>query len=148
MNSVSAIRTLALQGSTIIDVSICMQVIRQDHVWLLGDDDSTIAAVAADLKALADVIAAGYRDDLEIRTEATRLVRILERRANRDFGSGLLDIEPCEFMPLLYADEYDSLGDMDPIPMGTYAVVPTSVETGTSATGGSFVAIRSNAKAA
>jgi len=148
MTSVSAIRTLALQGSTIVDVSLCLQVIQQDHVWLLGDDASAIAAAAADLKALADVIDAGLRDDVMIRTEATRLVRILERRADRDFGCGLLDVDPGEIMPLLYPDVYDSIGDMQPIPMGTYTIVPSAIETATSPNGASYISVRADVKAA
>jgi hypothetical protein len=142
MTTVSAIRTLALQGSTIVDVSLSMQVVQQDHVWLLGDDASTIAAVAAELKILAGVIDAGYRDDLEIRTEATRLVRILERRAARDLDAGLLDVDPAQVMALLHPDAYDDLGDMEPIPIDTYVVTPQEIEKGVSSTGAAFVRVQ------
>lgn len=139
MTIVADIRTAALKGITIHDVSLCVQVIQQDQVWLLGDDLGTVSAIAEDLRVLADVIVGGIRDDLEIRTEATRLVRILERRAARDLDAGLLDVDPAQVMALLHPDAYDDLGDMEPIPMGTYVVTPQDVEEGVSSTGASFV---------
>lgn len=142
MTIVADIRTAALKGITIHDVSLCVQVIQQDHVWLLGDDLGAISAIAEDLRVLADVIVAGIRDDLEIRTEATRLVRILERRAARDLDAGLLDVDPAQVMALLHPDVYDDLGDMEPIPMGTCVITPQDVEKGVSSTGSAFVRIQ------
>lgn len=148
MTNVSTIRTLALKSATIIDVSLCVQAIRRDDVWMLGDDASAIAAIAADLKILADVMSADLRDDLSIRIEATRLVRILERRADRDFELELLDLDPCDMMMLLYPDAYDALDDMQPIPMGTYTIVPTQIDLRTSATGVPVAVMRTDMQAA
>lgn len=117
MSSATPIRTSALKADTIIDVSTSVEVVQRFHTWLLGDDASSIAAIAADLKTLAGIIEAGLRDDLAIRTEATRLIRILERRAHRDFEGGLLDVDPSEIMALLYPDQYDELDAMTPIAM-------------------------------
>jgi hypothetical protein len=129
MSSATPIRTVAFKADTIIDASMNVEVVQRFHTWLLGDDASSIAAVAADLKALADIIKAGLRDDLEIRTEATRLIRILERRAHRDFEGGLLDVDPSEIMALLYPDQYDELDEMTPIAMSGPCLAVRIVQT-------------------
>ena len=129
MSSATPIRTVAFKADTIIDASMNVEVVQRFHTWLLGDDASSIAAVAADLKALADIIKAGLRDVLEIRTEATRLIRILERRAHRDFEGGLLDVDPSEIMALLYPDQYDELDEMTPIAMSGPCLAVRIVQT-------------------
>jgi hypothetical protein len=129
MSSATPIRTNAFKADTIIDASTSVEVVQRFHTWLLGDDASSIAAIAADLKTLADIIKAGLRDDLGIRTEATRLIRILERRAHRDFEGGLLDADPSEIMALLYPDQYDELDEMTPIAMSGPCLAVRIVQT-------------------
>lgn len=129
MSSATPIRTVAFNADTIIDASMSVEVVQRFHTWLLGDDASSIAAIAADLKVLAGIIKDGLRDDLAIRTEATRLIRILERRAHRDFEGGLLDVDPSEVMALLYPDQYDVLDALTPIAMSGPCLAARIVQT-------------------
>ena len=118
MIQIASIRTQALSAGTIIDVSTCVDLVRRDHVWLLGDDASAVAAAATDLAALARIMDEGVRDDLGIRTEATRLVRILERRAARDVHAGLLSVDPDDFAALLEPDVHDARDPMEHVTVG------------------------------
>lgn len=98
------IRSTALEPQTIVDFSDGLRVALTKHQWLLGDDRSSILALAAEIKVLADIVGAGVRTDVEIRTEATRMMRIIQRRVNRDHAGGLLDIDPTDVIALFDPD--------------------------------------------
>lgn len=98
------IRSTAFEPQTIVDFSDGLRVALTKHQWLLGDDRSSILALDAEIRVLADVLAAGLRTDVEIRTEATRMMRIVQRRANRDLDGGLLDIDPTDVIALFDPD--------------------------------------------
>lgn len=98
------IRSTAFEPQTIVDFADGLRVALTKHQWLLGDDRSSILALAADIQVLADIVGAGIRTDVEIRTEATRMMRIVQRRANRDHDGGLLDIDPTDVIALFDPD--------------------------------------------
>lgn len=98
------IRSTAFEPQTIVDFADGLRVALTKHQWLLGDDRSSILALAADIQVLADIVGAGIRTDVEIRTEATRMIRIVQRRANHDHDGGLLDIDPTDVIALFDPD--------------------------------------------
>jgi hypothetical protein len=113
MSNVTDLRNPAFDAQTIGDFSDAARVVMQDHVWLLGDDLSTMVAVVEDLRILAHIVTTGIRDDVAIRKEATRLIRIVEKRANRDRDAGLLDAGSIDFIVLYHPDEWATVSDMD-----------------------------------
>jgi hypothetical protein len=115
MSNVTDLRNPAFDAQTIGDFSDAARVVMQDHVWLLGDDLSTMVAVVEDLRVLAHIVTTGIRDDVAIRTEATRLIRIVEKRANRDYDGGLLDAEVVDFVVLYYPDRWATMRDEDAV---------------------------------
>jgi hypothetical protein len=104
MSNPTEIRTSAFEAQTIVDFAGCLDFALTQHQWLLGDDQSTILKLAADISALAHIIDNGIRTDIGIRTEATRMMRIVQRRAKRDQEGGLLDIDPTDVIALLDPD--------------------------------------------
>lgn len=92
-----------------------------EHTWLLGDDASAVATQIEDLRVLAHIlgsdIAAGLSDHrlFAIRTEATAIIRRLERRAVRDHAAGLLDAPHHGFLEVFEPDAWSLLPDMAPI---------------------------------
>lgn len=104
MSNVADLRNPALDTQTIGEFSDAVQTVMTNHTWLLGDDLSSIATIADDLRVLAHIVTTGIRDDVAIRTEATRLIRIVEKRAARDYENDLLDAPLIDFIVLYHPD--------------------------------------------
>lgn len=121
MSDVARIRTTAFDAVTIGEFSNSIRVMVLDHVWLLGDDASSVATQIEDLRVLAHIlgsdIAAGLSDDrlLAIRTEATAIIRRLERRAVRDHAAGLLDAAHHGFLEVFEPDAWSLIPDMESV---------------------------------
>lgn len=129
MSNVTTIVPTTLQPITLSIVSDIASDLLERDAWLLGDDASTIATVASDLSILTGIIDAGIRDDEEIRTEATRLVRILQRRAARDFRVGLIDSDRDAMNIVMDPDRWERMvGDMIAVPAGTHAITVSAIE--------------------
>ena len=111
MSTVIEIMPTALKPMTLSILSDIVQDVLRGDKWLLGDDASTIATVAADLALLTGVMDAGLRDDATIRTEATRLARIVQKRAKRDFAAGLIDADGAALSAVMHPDDWERLID-------------------------------------
>ncbi len=132
MSNVTTIVPTTLQPMTLSIVSDIASELLAGDAWLLGDDASAIATVASDLAVLTGIMDAGVRDDDEIRTEATRLARILQRRAARDFAGGLVDADHDAMNVVLHPDQWERmLEDTTPMPSGAHTITVTGIETGT-----------------
>lgn len=112
MTTVTTLRNPALDTQTIGEYSNAVQTIMHEQTWLLGDDLSSMITIAEDLRVLAQIITTGLRDDLDIRTEATRLIRIVEKRASRDYENHLLDAQLIDFIVLYHPDGFGPARDV------------------------------------
>jgi len=130
MSTVTTIIPTILQPMTLSIVSDIVGELIACDAWLLGDDASAMTTVASDLAILTGIIDADIRDDDAIRTEATRLVRILQRRAVRDFAGGLIGADHAAMNVVMNPDQWERMVEgMVPLESGTYTIVPTSIET-------------------
>jgi hypothetical protein len=111
MSTVIQIIPTALRPMTLSILSDIVQDVLRGDKWLLGDDSSTIATVATDLAILTRIMDAGLRDDATIRTEATRLARMVQKRAKRDFAAGLIDADAAAMSAVMHPDDWERLID-------------------------------------
>lgn len=142
MSNVVQIHSAALQPITISIFSELIDDIIANDGWLLGDDASTFATHAMDLALLARIMDEGIREDEAIRTEATRIVRILQRRAMRDAPAGLVLCDHANADVVLNPDGWEqTFASLQPMPQGSYTMTITAMEQDVDAQGRSFLKV-------